>query len=109
MKNQLLSIGILILLIITYFSGCYGPSQGIRARKLHGEYGNSVNMTEQQMNNFPHLKEAIIHNKTVEVASPSQEMDMLRGIFEYFDPQELFPDILLYQNEYYEIRIYYAD
>lgn len=109
MKNQLLIIAILILLLTTCYSGCYGPSQGIRARKLSGEYSNSVNMTEQQMKTFPHLKEAILNNETVEVPSPSQEIDMLRGIFEYFDPQDIFPDIIFYQNEYYEIRIYYAD
>ncbi len=109
MKKQLVIIGILTLIITTCFSGCYGPSQGIRALKLSGGYGNSVNMTEQQMNNFPHLKEAILINKTVEVTSPSQEMDMLRGIFEYFDPEDIFPDTIFYQNEYYEIRISYAD
>ena len=109
MKKQLVIIGILTLIVTNCFSGCYGPTQGISALKLSGRYGNSVNMTEQQMNNFPHLKEAILLNKTVEVASPSQEMDMLRGIFEYFDPEDIFPDIIFYQNEYYEIRIYYAD
>ena len=109
MQKQIVIRGILTLLLIACFCGCYGPSQGIRARKVSGEHGNSVNMTEQQMKNFPHLKEAILHNETVEVASPSQEMDMLRGIFEYFDPQDIFPDIIFYQNEYYEIGIYYAD
>jgi len=109
LKKQLVIIGIIAILVCVGLIGCIGPSQGIRAQKLKGGAGNSVNMTEQQMKNFPHLKEAILNNKTVEVASPSQEMDMLRGIFEYFDPQDIFPDIIFYQNEYYEIRIYYAD
>ena len=109
MKKQLLIIGIIALLVSVGLSGCYGPQQCIEAHKLSGGYGNSVNMTEQQMNNFPHLKEAILTNKTVYVGSPSQEMDKLRGIFEYFDPDDIFSDIIFYQNEYYEIRISYAD
>jgi hypothetical protein len=102
-------MGIVVLLVSVGFCGCYGPQQGIQALKLRGGYGNSVNMTEQQMNNYPHLKEAILTNKTVYVGSPSQEMDRLRGIFEYFDPDDIFSDIIFYQNEYYEIRIKYAD
>ncbi len=109
MKKQLVMIGIIALLICVSLSGCIGPSQGIRAQKLKGGAGNSVNITEQQMKNFPHLKEAILTNKTVVVDSPSQEMDKLRGIFEYFDPDDIFSDIIFYQNEYYEIRINYAD
>ena len=95
-------MGIVILLLTTWLSGC--QSQGIGVHKRSGEYQNSVNMTEEQMNNFPHLKEAILTNKTVYVESPSQEMDKLRGILEYFDN-----DFIFYQNEYYEIRIKYAD
>ncbi len=109
MKKQLVTIGIVALLVCVVLSGCIGPSQGIRAQKLKGGAGNSVSMTEQQMKNFPHLKEAILTNKTVVVDSPSQEMDKLRGIFEYFDPDDIFSDVIFYQNEYYEIRIIYAD
>ena len=58
MKKQLLIIVIIALLVCVGFSGCIGPTQGIRALKQNGGTGNSVNMTEQQMKNFPHLKEA---------------------------------------------------
>jgi hypothetical protein len=109
MKKQSVIIGIVALLVCVGLSGCFGPQQGVEALKLSGGHGNSVNITEQQMNNFPHLKEAILTNKTVYVESPSQEMDKLRGIFEYFDPDDIFSDIIFYQNEYYEIRIKYAD
>jgi len=109
MKKQLAIIGIVTLLVSVGLSGCYGPQQGIKALKLSGGHGNSVNMTDLQMNNFPHLKEAILTNKTVWVNSPSQEMDELRGIFEYFDPDDIFSDIIFYEEEYYEIRIMYAD
>jgi len=108
LKKQFIIIGILVIVSVG-LSGCFGPQQGIEALKLSGGYGNSVKMTEQQMNNYPHLKEAILTNKTVWVQSPSQEMNELRGIFEYFDPDDIFSDIIFYQNEYYEIRIKYAD
>jgi len=104
MKKQLVIIGIVAILVCVEVSGCFGPTQGIRALKQNRGSGNSVNMTEEQMNNFPHLKEAILTNKTIEVASPSEEMSRLRGILEFFDTE-----IIQYQNEYYEIRIYFAD
>jgi len=104
MKKQLVIIGIIALLLTTCLSGCSGPSQVIQARKLSGGPGNSVNMTEQQMEKFPHLKEAILTNKTVIVESPSEEMSKLRGILEFFDTE-----IIHYQNEYYEIRFKFGD
>jgi hypothetical protein len=61
-------------------------------------------MTEQQMKNFPHLKEAILTNKTVYVESPSQEMDELRGVLDFFNTERI-----CYQNEYYQITIKYVD
>ena len=103
-------MGIVAILVSVGLSGCSGhPGQCIDAHKLSGGYGNSVKMTEQQMNNFPHLKEAILTNTSVIVESPSQEMDKIRGIFDYFDPEGIFPNIILYQNEYYEITIKYVD
>jgi hypothetical protein len=104
MKKQLVIIGFVVLLLITWLSGCQGPVQIIEARKLSGGYSNSVEMTEQQMKNFPHLKEAILTNKTVIVESPSEEMSKLRGILEFFNTE-----IIYYQNEYYEIRLRYGD
>jgi hypothetical protein len=104
LKDKIIISGLIVLLISVGLSGCIGPSQVIKVRKLSGGYSNSINMTEQQLKNFPHLKEAILTNKTVEVESPSQEMNELRGILEYFDTE-----IIYYQNEYYEIKLYYAD
>jgi len=104
MKIRLIIVGITILLIIVGLSGCTGPKQIIEAVKLNGLNYKSVNMTEEKMQNFPHLKQAILTNKTVDVSSPSEEMSELRGILEYFNT-----DIICYQNEYYEIQIRYAD
>ena len=56
------------------------------------------------MQNFPHLKEAILTNRSIDLAYNSVEISELRGILEYFDTY-----IINYQNEYYEILIYFAD
>jgi nitrate reductase cytochrome c-type subunit len=100
MKKHLVIIGIVALVLTTWLSGC--QSQGISVHKISGEHQNSVNMTEEQMNNFPHLKEAILTNKMVE--TPPAEMNQLRGILEFFNTE-----IIQYQNEYYEIGFFAAD
>ncbi len=104
MKKQLIIVGIIVLLICIGLSGCFGPTTGIMIKKLNDHAGNFINMTEDQMKKFPHLKEAILTNKTVEVTSPSQEINELQGILQYFDT-----DVICYRNEYYEIRIFFAD
>jgi hypothetical protein len=100
MKKQIVLIVIVVLLLTTWLSGC--PSQGISVHKISGEHPNSVNMTEQQMKNFPHLKEAILTNKSVETSQ--QEMNQLRGILEFFNTE-----IIHYQDEYYEVGFFAAD
>ena len=99
-RKKLVFMGIVILLLTIWLSGC--QSQGIRVDKISGEYQNSVNMTEDQMNKFPHLKEAILTNKYVE--TPWDEQNQLRGILEFFDTE-----IIQYQNEYYEVGFWAAD
>jgi ABC-type lipoprotein release transport system permease subunit len=109
MRSGLVLVTIILVLCTALMSGCSGPEQGIQARIWSGVAGHAINISERQMENYPHLKQAILTNKTVTMGSPSQEMDYIRGVFEYFDPQDIYPDIILYQNVYYEIRIYYAD
>jgi hypothetical protein len=101
MKKQLVIMGIVAQLLTTWLSGC--QSQGIRVEKISGEHPNSVNMTEKQMNNFPHLKETILTN-TSGGDIPKDEWDELKGILLFFDT-----DIIQYQNEYYEITFNVAD
>ena len=101
MKKQLIIIGIITILVTVGLSGC--QSQGIYVEKISGEHPNSVNMTEEQMNRFPHLKEAILTN-TSGGDIPREEWDELRGILEFFDTQ-----VIRYQDKYYEIRFNVAD
>jgi hypothetical protein len=101
MKKQLVIIGFVVLLLTTWLSGC--QSQGISVHKISGEHPNSVNMTEEQINNFPHLKEVILTNKSGGDI-PKDEWSELKGVLEFFDTE-----IIQYQNEYYEITFNLAD
>lgn len=100
MKKQLILIGIAVLLLSIWLSGC--QSQGFGVHRISEEPTNYVNMTEEQMNNFPHLKEAILTNKLVK--TPQEEMSRLRGILEFFDIE-----FIKYQNEYYDVGFWSAD
>lgn len=94
MKKLLLIIGTVTLLLTICLGGC--SEYGITIKKISGEPGNSVNMTEQQMEKFPHLKQTILTNKTT--ITPDDEFFRLRAILDFFDTS-----IIKYQNEYYEI------
>jgi hypothetical protein len=102
MKKQFVMAGIAVLLICVGLSGCSGPTQLISAHKLDTEVASYVNMTEQQIEKFPHLKEAVLNNKSVE--TPLEEFNEVRGILEFEDT-----NFIKYQNEYYEIHFAFAD
>ena len=98
MKKQLVIIGIIItLLVCVGLSGC--QEQAIHIRKLNVKPNNFVNMTEEQIKHFPHLKETILMNKTIDITDYDNEEAELRGVLDYFDTY-----YICYQNEYYEIR-----
>jgi len=101
MKKQLVIIGIVVLLVTVGLSGC--QSQGIYVEKISGEHPNCLNMTEEQMNNFPHLKEAILTNSSGGDI-PKAEFDELHSLVWSYDT-----NIIQYRNEYYEITFNLAD
>jgi hypothetical protein len=96
MKKQLIVFGIIVLFITVGLSGCQGTK--ISPKKLNKKPDNFVNMTEEQIMHFPHLKEAILTNKSIDTSGYSNEMVELRGVLKYFDT-----NYICYQNEYYEI------
>ena len=104
MKKQLIIVGITVLHVVVGLSGCIGPAQSIYARRLNKEADNFVNITEEQMKNFPLLKELILTNKSTDKAYPSEEIIKLDGILEHFNT-----DIIYYQDEYYEIQFTATD
>ena len=102
MKKQLMIIGIILILLTVGLSGC--QEQSIHIKKLKVKPDNFVNMTEEQMIHFPHLKEAILTNKTIDITNYDDEEAELRDVLDYFDT-----NCICYQNEYYDIEIWYAD
>ncbi|KYK21896.1 hypothetical protein AYK21_04250 [Thermoplasmatales archaeon SG8-52-2] len=104
MKKQFIILGIVIFLFTNGLSGCIGPTTGIMIWRLDKAPETFINMGEEQIKIFPLLKEAILTNKTVEVSSPSGEIEQLMGVLRYFDT-----NIIKYHDEYYEIKIFCAD
>jgi hypothetical protein len=102
MKKQLIIFVIIVLLVCVGLSGC--QDQGMQVIESNEEVENFVNMTEEQMKYFPHLKEAILTNKTEYISTPSGELCELIGILRYFNT-----DYICYQDKYYEIGFYAAD
>ena len=62
----------------------------------------ALSMTEQEINNFPHLKDAIVHQTWSE--TPLDEFYEVRGILTLEDTE-----YIKYQNNYYRISLYFAD
>ena len=97
MKKLLLVIGIATLLLTICLNGCI--ERGIQTDKISEQPENSVNMTEQQMEKFPHLKESILKDDPVH--TPDDELIRLRAILDFFNTS-----IIKYQNEYYTIYFF---
>ena len=100
-EKKLVFVGIVVILVCVGLSGC--QSQGIYVEKISGEHPNCLNMTEEQMEHFPHLKVAIITN-TSGGDIPKTEFDELHSLVWSYDT-----NIIQYRNEYYEITFNVAD
>ncbi|VVB60248.1 Uncharacterised protein [uncultured archaeon] len=65
----------------------------------------AVNMSEQQIEQFPHLKE-IIHSKNMTyIATPEKEFNSLKNVLDAAN----FAEYILYQHKYYRIGLSLAD
>jgi hypothetical protein len=108
MRNQLAIVGTAVLFItVVGLSGCNGPTCHILVNKSDTEVFNYVNMTEQQMEKFPHLNEAINASRLENLTSaeiPLEEFYELKGILKFKGT-----DFIKYKNEYYEIRLILGD
>ena len=96
MKKHLI-IGIVILLICVNLSGCNTPKHYISADRVDEEPDVYINITEQQIKNYPHLKKAIeSEGESIEI--PEEENDKVWLLLENKDI-----DFIKYKDEYYEI------
>ena len=81
--------------------------QGFCARKFDDIPENYTAMAEEQMEIFPHLKEAIIQcnitgNETC-ISAPLQDHNKANDYFQYTCMD------IEYQNDYFEIGLYWVD
>ncbi len=83
------------LFIFLVLSGCISIDRYLDANKLDGEPEKYIVITEEQMNNFPHLKEAILTSKGVK--TPYDEYTKVDNLLEETRN-------IKYMNEFYEIR-----
>jgi hypothetical protein len=102
MRKIAIIVIVLMLVDVGFLTGCEMATRCIYTEKMSKGSYRSVNMTEEQMEKFPHLKESILTNKSVNLASDNDinECDRLSGILEYFNTKYIY-----YQNEYYKIDI----
>ncbi len=104
-KKAIISALIIISIIAAFFiiiNTIWGPKYGFFAEKLEEEPNSYVNISENQMQQFPHLKEAILNNGTAE--TPYEELDEVRNFLDDKDTRNI-----KYQNEYYKIRFVYSE
>ena len=102
MKRSVVLFGILTILVFVFFSGCAFPSYAIHAKKLEVIPDNFVNISEQQMVEFPHLKEAVTTQYVID--TPKEVFDALTDLLD-----TTATGFIRYKDEYYEIAFVYGD
>ena len=107
MNNHLVVHGIIILFICVGFSGCVYQDQGFDVEKLDVIPDDYYSMTEEEFELFPHLKEAIIQcnitGNAVSVSAPREEHNRANDFFSHTCVA------VEYQNEYYEVTLFWED
>ena len=102
MNKHLIAIGIAVLLICVGLSGCAFPSYAIHAKKLEVIPDNFINISEEKMVEFPHLKEAVTTQYVID--TPKEEFDVLTDLL-----NTTATGFIKYNGEYYEIVFVYGD
>ncbi len=101
-NDHLLIIGIVVILLAVGLSGCnelFGEGGTIYAEKMNEKPEKFINISEQQMEQFPHLKLAINQTDS-HIEPPTDEWNELRDFL-----GETYAYIH-YQSEYYYVRLF---
>lgn len=102
MKKHLTISGIVLILLVVALSGCnelFGEGGTIYAEKINDKSKEFVNISEQQMEQFPHLKQALNQTDSY-IEPPNDEWNEIR---EFFGDTYAY---IHYQNEYYYVRLF---
>ena len=106
--KEMKKIGILLiaLLVISvgFLSGCTDRTYCISAEKLDDGPSNYVNMSDQQLEDFPRLKEAMLTEDYVTISY--EEWNELINFFDAelhrpYETDHRLETYVVYQNEYY--------
>ena len=101
MNKNLIVIGITIILLAVGLSGCadlFVEGGRIDAELLEDSPTNYINVTEQQLEQFPHLKQALNQTDT-QIEPPIDEWNELHDFF-----GDTWANIY-YQEKYYYVRL----
>ena len=102
MNKHLIVTGTAVLLLVIGLCGCnefFGEGGTIYAEKINDESKEFVNISEQQMEQFPHLKQALNQTDSY-IEPPNDEWNEIR---EFFGDTYAY---IHYQNEYYYVRLF---
>jgi len=95
-------MGITVILITCLLSGCAYPSYAVDAKRIDIIPDNFIDMSEEVIDEYPHLKETIGYQYGVE--TPKEEFDALQDFLDFAST-----DYIKYNDEYFEIVFIYGD
>ena len=103
--------GLIVTLLCLHFSGCMGDS-GLSIEKLDYEPEDYINITTEQMDDYPKIKEAVTiinsdnYNKThTSISCNQKEEEKIHALFGGYYGLNFFK----YNEDYYSLRYYSAD
>ena len=104
MKKAVILMIALLVISVGFLSGCTDRIYCISAEKLNFELSNYVNMSDQQLEDFPRLKEAILTEDHVSISY--EEWNELINFFDTelhrpYETDHRLETYVVYQNEYY--------
>jgi hypothetical protein len=99
MKKYLIIFCIFFIFVLVNLTGCSSPEYGIRAEIIDTEPIDYVNISEQQIKDYPNLKKAIISVGEI-IITPGEEWEKINNLLQNKDTKYIY-----YQNEYFKITL----
>jgi len=106
MRKKIILIGLLLLFVSIFFSGCFFQENSILVRKTNAIPDRYVNISEQQIEQLPHLKEAILANNSI-IKTPGDEFNKIYDLL--MGDDNILAEYIKYHDEYYSIILGWGD
>ena len=101
MKKQIIITIITFLTLYIAFSGCISPKYFIHAYIIQQTPEKYIELNEEQIENYPHLKEAIDTNTSIEIP-----YDEFKEIYDFLEEVNF---NIKYQDSYYKVQFISQD